>query len=41
VARIAPVQEQSRSKAKAALLAHLEGQPIRRAGKWKRDDLYD
>ena len=41
VARIAPVEEQQRSEAKAALLAHLEAQPIRRIGKWKRDDLYD
>jgi prevent-host-death family protein len=41
VARIAPVQKPSRSQAKAALVAHLETQPIRRIGGWKRDDLYD
>jgi prevent-host-death family protein len=43
VARIAPVTEQRNSKAKAALLAHLEARPARRhpIGRWKRDDLYD
>ncbi len=41
VARISPVEEQRRSKAKADLLAHLESQTIRRVGRWKRDDLYD
>jgi prevent-host-death family protein len=43
VARIAPVAEQRDSKAKAALLAHLETRPVRRRpiGRWKRDELYD
>jgi antitoxin (DNA-binding transcriptional repressor) of toxin-antitoxin stability system len=43
VARIAPVTEQRNSKAKAALLAHLEARPVRRRpiGRWKRDELYD
>jgi len=41
VARISPVEEQRRSKAKAELLAHLADQPIRRVGGWKRDNLYD
>jgi prevent-host-death family protein len=43
VARIAPVTEEYNSKAKAALLAHLEARPVRRRpiGPWKRDDLYD
>ena len=43
VARIEPIEEQSRSKAKAALLAHLETRPARRRpiGRWKRDELYD
>jgi prevent-host-death family protein len=43
VARIAPLTEQRDSKAKAALLAHLEARPVRRRpiGRWKRDDLYD
>ena len=43
VARIAPVTEQRNSKAKAALLAHLEARPVRRSpiGRWKRDELYD
>jgi prevent-host-death family protein len=45
VARIAPVEEQRRSKAKAALLARLEAQPVRRNASakrdWTRDELYD
>lgn len=43
VARIAPVTEGRYSKAKAALLAHLEDRPVRRRpiGPWKRDELYD
>lgn len=43
VARIAPVTEQRNSQAKAALLTHLEAQPVRRRpiGRWKRDDLYE
>ena len=43
VARIAPVKEERNSRAKAALLAHLEGRPVRRRpiGRWKRDELYD
>ena len=41
VARIAPVEEQRPSKAKAALLARLEKQPIRNIGRWTRDELYD
>jgi prevent-host-death family protein len=43
VARIAPVTEERNSKAKAALLAHLEARPVRQRpiGRWKRDELYD
>jgi prevent-host-death family protein len=43
VARIEPVEEQTRSAAKAALLAHLKARPVRRRpiGRWKRDELYD
>jgi prevent-host-death family protein len=43
VARIAPVTDQRNSRAKAALLAHLEARPVRRRpiGRWKRDELYD
>jgi prevent-host-death family protein len=41
VARITPVEEQHRSKAKAALLAHLRAQPVRNIGRWTRDELYD
>jgi len=43
VARIAPVAEERNSQAKAALLAHLESQPVRRRpiGRWRRDELYD
>jgi prevent-host-death family protein len=41
VARIAPIEEQRRSKAKAALLARIEKQPIRNIGRWTRDELYD
>jgi len=41
VARISPVEKQSRSQAKAALLAHLKAQPVRNIGRWARDELYD
>ena len=41
VARIEPVEGQRKSNAKGALLARLEAQPVRRIGRWKRDDLYD
>lgn len=43
VARIEPIEEQSRTHAKAALLAHLEIRPVRRRpiGRWTRDELYD
>ena len=43
VARIQPVEEQSRSKAKAELMAHLESRPVRQRaiGRWNRDELYD
>ena len=43
VARIEPVEAQDRSKAKQALLAHLETRPVRRRpiGRWDRDELYD
>jgi prevent-host-death family protein len=41
VARIEPVNGQSHGNAKSALLARLEAQPVRRIGRWKRDDLYD
>jgi prevent-host-death family protein len=43
VARIAPVTEERNSKARAALLAHLEARPVRQhpIGRWKRDELYD
>ncbi len=43
VARIQPVEEQSRSDAKAALLDHLASCLVRRVpiGPWTRDELYD
>ncbi len=41
VARIEPVEKQRRSKAKAALLAHLKAQPVQNIGRWTRDELYD
>ena len=43
VARIAPVdnEEQSRSKAKAALLRRLRAQKAIDIGPWTRDELYD
>ena len=41
VARIEPVAEQRNGKAKSALMARLEGQPVRQIGRWKRDELYD
>jgi len=43
VARISPVTEERNSRAKIALLAHLEARPVRRRpiGRWKRDELYD
>ncbi len=41
VARIEPVKTHSQGNAKDALLARLEAQPVRRIGRWKRDDLYD
>ena len=41
VARIEPVEKQRRSKAKAALLAHLKVQPVQNIGRWTRDELYD
>jgi prevent-host-death family protein len=41
VARIQPVEERSRAKAKARLLARLERQPVQDIGPWTRDELYD
>lgn len=42
VARITPVEQQRRSKAKAALLAHLKARPVGKPiGRWTRDELYD
>jgi prevent-host-death family protein len=43
VARIEPVEDQSRAEAKAALLAHLKSLPVLRKpiGRWTRDELYD
>lgn len=41
VARIEPVRTLGKGNAKGALLARLEAQPVRRIGRWKRDDLYD
>jgi len=41
VARIEPVERRSNSNAKGVLLARLKAQPVRRIGRWKRDDLYD
>jgi prevent-host-death family protein len=41
VARIEPVEAQRRSRAKAALLAHLKAQPVQNIGRWTRDELYD
>jgi len=41
VARIAPIETQNRSKAKAALLARIAKQPVQDVGRWTRDELYD
>ncbi len=41
VARIEPVERRSNGNAKGVLLARLKAQPVRRIGRWKRDDLYD
>jgi prevent-host-death family protein len=43
VARIEPIDEQSRSKARAKLLAHLKRRPVSKKpiGRWTRDELYD
>ncbi len=42
VARIEPVEAQDRSKAKEALLAHLESRPVTKPiGRWTRDELYE
>jgi prevent-host-death family protein len=41
VARITPVEEQHRSKAKAALLKRLRSQKAIDIGPWTRDELYD
>jgi prevent-host-death family protein len=40
-ARIDPVEQENRTKAKAALLTHLETLPVKRIGCWNRDELYD
>jgi prevent-host-death family protein len=41
VARIEPVEVKRREKAKEALLARLESQPVLNIGRWTRDELYD
>jgi prevent-host-death family protein len=41
VARIEPIAKSRTGKAKAALLAHLEAQPVKNIGRWTRDELYD
>jgi prevent-host-death family protein len=41
VARIEPIAKSRTSKAKAALLAHLETLPVKNIGRWTRDELYD
>ncbi|MBV9566543.1 MAG: type II toxin-antitoxin system prevent-host-death family antitoxin [Hyphomicrobiales bacterium] len=43
VARIIPADKSSgvAMKARATLLCRLEAQPVRDAGRWTRDDLYD
>jgi prevent-host-death family protein len=41
VARISPIEEERREKAKAALLARLESQPVQEIGSWTREELYD
>ena len=41
VARIAPVEAHGNSRAKDALLARVERQPVQNVGRWKRDELYD
>jgi prevent-host-death family protein len=43
VARIEPIEEEGRSRAKEVLMAHLESRPVRRKpiGRWTRDELYD
>jgi prevent-host-death family protein len=42
VARIEPVKAESRSRAKAALLSHLESRSVRNSTvHWTRDELYE
>jgi len=43
VAKITPVVEDDRAAegARSALLARLRGEPIVKAGRWTRDELYD
>ena len=41
VARIEPVKQVDRDKAREALLARLRSQPAQNLGSWTRDELYD
>jgi prevent-host-death family protein len=41
VARISPIEEERREKAKAALLARLKSQAVQEIGSWTREELYD
>ena len=41
VARIEPIEDRRRRKAKAALLARIAKQPVQEIGPWTRDELYD
>jgi prevent-host-death family protein len=43
VAKISPVDESEKTKASArkALLARLRGQPVVKAGRWTRQELYE
>lgn len=41
VARIMPMEQIDREKAREALIARLRSQPAQNSGPWTRDELYD
>ena len=41
VARVVPVDRDSQRRSVKRLIEKLRGEPIRYAGRWKRDDLYE